>query len=101
MQTMSWEDREDARWVTFEGDLDGSGCLLLKEQFQEAVTGAQGDVVVALEGVSFLSSMGVGLLLQARESLQGRGSLLRLHGVQRPVRRALELMNLVGVFPEV
>ncbi|MHC4133483.1 MAG: STAS domain-containing protein [Planctomycetota bacterium] len=101
MQTISWEDREGARWVTFEGDLDGPGCLLLKDQFQKAVTGAQGDVVVALEGVRFLSSMGVGLLLQAREGLQGSGYQLRLHGVQRPVRRALELMNLMGVFPEV
>lgn len=100
MQTISWEDREDARWVTLEGDLDGQGCLLLKDRFQEAVAGAPGDVILALEGVSFLSSMGVGLLLQARESLQEGGHELRLHGVQRPVRRALELMNLVGVFPE-
>ncbi|MHC4972660.1 MAG: STAS domain-containing protein [Planctomycetota bacterium] len=101
MQAISWEDREGARWVTLEGDLDGSGCLLIKDQFQEAVSGAQGDVILALEGVSFLSSMGVGLLLQARDSLQTGGHQLRLHGVQRPVRRALELMNLVGVFPEV
>jgi len=101
MQTISWEDREGARWIVLEGDLDGQGCLLLKDRFQEAVEGAGGDVVAALDGVSFLSSMGVGLLLQARESLQGRGRQLRLHGIQRPVRRALELMNLVGVFPEV
>jgi anti-anti-sigma factor len=101
MQTITWEDREGTRWITLEGDLDGPGCLLIKDPFQEAVTGAQGDVVVALEGVSFLSSMGVGLLLRGRESLQGSGRQLRLHGVQRPVRRALELMNLVGVFPEV
>ena len=100
MQTISWEDREGARWVTLVGDLDGPGCLLIKEQFQEAVTGAQGDVVLDLQGVSFLSSMGVGLLLRGRETLQEGGHELRLHGVQRPVRRALELMNLVGVFPE-
>jgi anti-anti-sigma factor len=101
MQTISWEDREDARWITLEGDLDGPGCLLLKDRLQEAVEGAGRDVVVALDAVSFLSSMGVGLLLRARESLQGGGHQLSLHGVQRPVRRALELMNLVGVFPEV
>ena len=41
------------------------------------------------------------LALQAREILQGSGHEIRLHGVQRPVKRALELMNLVGVFPEV
>jgi anti-anti-sigma factor len=100
MQTISWEDREGARWIVLEGDLDGQGCLLLKDSFQEAVAGAQGNVVVALDGVSFLSSMGVGLLLQARETLQGAGHQISLHGIQRPVRRALELMNLVGVFPE-
>jgi anti-anti-sigma factor len=101
MQTISWEDREDARWITLEGDLDGPGCLVLKEGLQEAVEGAGRDVVVALAGVSFLSSMGVGLLLKAQKSVQEGGHQLHLHGVQRPVRRALELMNLVGVFPEV
>ncbi|MHC4548798.1 MAG: STAS domain-containing protein [Planctomycetota bacterium] len=101
MQSISWEDREGMRWIALEGDLDGPGCLLLKDRFQGAVAEGAGDVVIAMAGVGFLSSMGVGLLLKAREQLEQSGRRLMLSGVQRPVRRALELMNLIGVFEEL
>ena len=101
METITWGDREGGRWIELEGELDSTGTLQVKEQFQAAVLEGESDVVVVMSGVTFLSSMGVGLLLQAREQLAKTGRALKLTGVPSPVRKALELMNLASVFDEV
>jgi anti-anti-sigma factor len=101
METVTWDDREGVRWIQLEGELDNDVCLALKEGFLEAVLGGRGDVVVVLEGVGFLSSMGIGMLNDARQELARKGRVLRLHGLKPALRRVLEAMNLMEVFEEL
>jgi anti-anti-sigma factor len=101
METISWQDRDGARWIALEGELDHEGCHVVRPEFEAAVRDGKSDVVVALDGVTFLSSMGIGMLLKAREQLTQRGKKLKLTGIRTPVRRALELMNLTKVFDEI
>ena len=101
METISWQDRDGARWIALEGELDHEGCAQIRDRFDKAVLDGKGDVIVALDGVTFLASMGVGMLLKAREALGAKGRKLKLSGVRTPVRRALELMNLLKVFEQV
>ncbi len=100
METVAWEDREGARWITLEGELDNEAVLGLRDRFEEAVAGGEGDVVVVVAGVTFLSSMAVGLLLKARETLAAKDRTLKLAGLKPKTRRILDLMNLTGVFDE-
>ncbi|MFI5402006.1 MAG: STAS domain-containing protein [Planctomycetota bacterium] len=101
VETISWNDRDGARWIALEGELDHEGTALVRDRFEKAVKEGKGDVIVALDGVTFLASMGVGMLLKAREALAAAGRKLKLSGVRAPVRRALELMNLLKVFEQV
>jgi len=101
VETISWQDRDGARWISLEGELDHEGCQVVRDRFDEAVRDGKGDVIVAMDGVTFLASMGVGMLLKAREGLAAQGRTLKLSGVRTPVRRALELMNLLKVFEQV
>jgi anti-anti-sigma factor len=101
VETISWKDKDGARWIALEGEMDHEGCGAVRERFDKAVKDGKGDVVVALDGVTFLASMGVGMLLKARETLAAQGRKLKLSGVRTPVRRALELMNLLNVFEQV
>lgn len=101
METISWQDKDGARWIALEGELDHEGTQLVRERFDKAVTEGKGDIIVAMDGVTFLASMGVGMLLKARETLAKQGRKLKLAGVRTPVRRALELMNLLKVFEQV
>ncbi len=101
VETISWNDRDGARWIALEGELDHEGCSQIRDRFDSAVRDGKGDVIVALDGVTFLASMGVGMLLKARETLAAKGRKLKLSGVRTPVRRALELMNLLKVFEQV
>ncbi len=102
METITWGDQAGgSRWIQLEGELDSAGTLKVKEQFQAAVSEGEGDIVVVMSGVTFLSSMGVGLLLRTREELSKGGRTLKLSGVPSAVRTALELMNVGAVFEEV
>lgn len=100
MESIAWEDRDKARWITLEGELDNEAVLQLKDRFEEAVQGGEGDVIIVVGGVTFLSSMAVGLLLKARETLSAENRTLKLSGLKPKTRRILGLMNLTGVFEE-
>jgi len=100
METIVWEDRDGARWITLEGELDNEAILGLKDRFDHAVHGGDADVVIVIAGVTFLSSMAVGLLLNAREELAKQDRALKLSGLTPRTRHLLQLMNLHGVFEE-
>jgi anti-anti-sigma factor len=100
VETIFWQDRDGARWIQLEGELDHEGCSQVRDRFEKAVREGTGDVIVAMDGVTFLASMGVGMLLKARETLAKQGRHLKLSGVRTPVKKALELMNLLKVFEQ-
>jgi len=101
VETISWQDKDGARWIALEGELDHEGCGLIRDRFDGAVRDGKGDIIVVMDGVTFLASMGVGMLLKARETLAAQGRKLKLSGVRTPVKKALELMNLLKVFEQV
>jgi len=101
MISIEWEDREGARWIELEGELDHEDAAAVKKHVDEAIEGTDGDVVVVVEGVGFIASMVVGVLLQARKRLAEKGRALKLSGVQGTVKTALELMAVDTLFDQV
>jgi len=98
METIGWEDQEGARWIQLEGEIDHNGVEAIRARFQEAVEGSEGGVVVVMSGVTFMASLGLRLLLEARETLVARGHAVRLTGLRPNVRRVLEETNLLKLF---
>jgi anti-anti-sigma factor len=101
METFTWEERDGARWIVFEGDLDHQQVMALQDRFRDVVLKGDEDVVVVLQGVTFLGSVAVGLLLEARKELAGQGRTLKLSGASSVVRTALKLMNLDSMFTQI
>ena len=101
MKTFSWEDRDGQRWIQLEGELDHDECLALKDRLHEAVAEGDWDVVVVLDGVDFMGSMAIGLLLKEHSTLAKQGRALRLTGLKPGIRRILQEMNLLEVFGEI
>ena len=101
MESVSWEDRDGARWIQLEGELDHDACLDIGDRFREAVGAGEADVIVVMAGVTFLSSMGIGMLAKAREDLARKGRVLKLQGLKPSLRGVLESMNLMEVFEEL
>ena len=101
MHSITWEDKEGVRWIQLEGDLDQEGVNQLAEQFEQAVSEGKGDVVVVMQGVGFMATPGISLLIKAHQALKPRGRQLKISGLQDRIREVFKSMNLMELFEEV
>ena len=101
MEQMTVEDRESGRWIVLSGEMDQSEVLQRKAEFDEAIAGTSGDVVLDLGGVTFVGTLGIGLLVSTREQLAKQGRKLKLSNVPDSVEKTFEAMTLSEVFERV
>ena len=92
------ETRGQETWIHLEGELDHDGC----EQVAPVLLQAEGagPVVVDMSGVTFASSEGIGLMLQAHRKRRGEGRTLLLCGLRPHIRRSFEIVGVFEVVPE-
>ncbi len=101
MEMISWEDRDGARWIELEGELDHEVADKLRCRLNEATDGSEEDVVLVLTGVTFLGSMGIGVLLNQHQKLAKQGRAMLLNGIPPVIRMVLDSMNLLTVLREM
>lgn len=98
MDQIKVEDRDDARWILLEGELDQDEVLHMKDAFDRAVKRARNDVVVDLSAVTFIATLGIGLIVSTREKLEERGLTLKLANVPAFIEKTFQVMSLTEVF---
>lgn len=91
----------DARCVALAGRLDTLGVDRVETRFNAATAAAGRDILVDLTEVSFVSSMGVRLLITAARSLRSRGHRMVLFAAQPTVTSTLEMIEMDQVIPLV
>ena len=90
---------EDVPVVAVHGELDIDGVSRLRAALIEAIDEHPGQhVVVDLEGVEFIDSAGLGVLLGGRERARGADGDLSLVATGQGVIKILELTGLTRVF---
>jgi anti-anti-sigma factor len=99
MTTTRWEDGEKERLIRLEGELDHDGCEEVDAAFREATADATKDrVVVDMSEVTFVSSQGIWMMLQAHARLRDQGRVLHVRGMRPHISKVFET---VGVFRAV
>ena len=98
MAQLTFSDRGKVRWILLEGELDQSDVLDIKGAFDAAVSGALGDIVIDLGGVTFLSTLGIGLIASTQDRLDDEDHVLRLANVPEFIDRTFCTMNLDEIF---
>jgi anti-anti-sigma factor len=101
MTVLTVADRGGARWILLEGELDQTDVLDMKARFDSALAGASGDVVLDLGGVTFLGTLGIGLIASAQDRLENAGRALKLANVPEFIERTFRTMNLDEIFERV
>ena len=101
MEQISVEERDGARWLVLRGEWDQPDVLQLKSAYDKAIAEAAGDVVVDLGGVTFIGTLGIGLLLTTRKKLFQKGAALKLANIPPTVQKSLQAMSLDEVFETV
>ena len=80
--------------VRLEGRLDSTGTASVESQFASDVLPRALPVVLDMQGVSFLSSIGIRLLIATSRGLLQSGSRLVLLSITDTVRQILETVGL-------
>ncbi|HWL37562.1 MAG TPA: STAS domain-containing protein [Frankiaceae bacterium] len=81
------------------GDLDLATAPQLRQDLVDASTSDSTLVVLDLEGVEFLDSVGLSVIIGGHKRLQRRGARLHLAGPRSIVRRVLSLTRVDSLIP--
>ena len=85
--------------VALQGRLDAFTSATIREQILELVEGGVRQLIVDMTSVSFVSSVGLRLLLVAAKRLQELGGRLAVTALQPTVGEAFEFSGFEAVFP--
>lgn len=81
--------------IVVAGELDPHTAPRFEDALREALGAEPGRVVLELSGVTFMDSSGLRVVLAAHEDLAARGIQVVLRSPSDPVRRLLEITDLL------
>jgi anti-anti-sigma factor len=85
--------------VRLRGRMDAAGAGIIDANFTAAVAAQGRNAVVDLQGVSFVASMGLRLLISTAKTLHGKGARMVLYGAEPLVRSVLDEAALDQIIP--
>ncbi len=87
------------RLIKLEGRLDLNGTYSIEVQFVNRCAGEKVRVLVDLSGVSYVSSVGIPMLVNTAKSVMSQGGKLAFLNPQENVFKVLELVGVSHVIP--
>ena len=87
------------RLITLTGVLDMQGTFSVQIQFARHCEGENVSVLVDLVGVSYISSIGIPMLINTARSVTSQGGKMALVGPMYDVNRVLELTGVSIIIP--
>ena len=103
MELLQADTREERGWtvVTARGQLDVATAPRFRQVLVEAQYGGSTDVLVDLDGVEFLDSFGLGVLVGALRRARTHDAQLVLVCSRERLRHLLEVSGLAAIVPIV
>jgi anti-sigma B factor antagonist len=99
MELRQSELENGIRLIQLSGTLDMNGTYSIEVQFVRACEGDHVRVIVDLTKVSYISSVGIPMLVNAAKSVAARGGKMVLLNPQNAVADVLELTGITEVIP--
>lgn len=97
---LGFETTTRDRWavLSVRGEVDVCTAPRLRERLIELVSSGQRHIVVDLDGVDFLDSTGLGVLVGGLKRVRSQGGELALVCTRGPILKVFEITGLTKVF---
>jgi len=93
---ISLTKKEDGVFVlNLEGSIDNATCPKLKQQINELLAGNIKTLVLDLEGLKFMSSVGVGLINNTKNLLKKKSADFAMVNPSPQIKKVFEIMSLL------
>jgi len=80
--------------VTVRGEIDVATSPRLRTELMNLIAGGATEITLLFDGVSFVDSSGLGVLVGAYKRLRDAGGKIRIVGAQPSVRKVFEITGL-------
>jgi len=85
--------------VEFDGKITlGEGSSLLRETLDRVLSEGHKNILIDLEGVSYIDSAGLGELVGCSASARARGAGIKLVHLQKKIQGLLQITKLITIF---
>jgi len=97
--TLATHQEGDSTVVVVGGEIDVYTAPKLREQLIDLVTGGSYHLIVDMEGVEFLDSTGLGVLVGGLKRVRAHDGTLKLVCTQERILKIFRITGLTKVFP--
>ncbi|PKM84700.1 MAG: anti-sigma factor antagonist [Firmicutes bacterium HGW-Firmicutes-11] len=88
-------NEQEERWeIRPEGEVDISNAPLLRSALDEAFLEKQGDILLRFDGLSYMDSTGLGVIIGAYGRMKDNGFTLTLHEPRENITKLLRITGL-------
>lgn len=87
------------RLIVLNGKLDSAGVYTIEMDFHHYCGGDHRRVLVDMSAVSYISSIGIPLLVNTAKAVAGKGGRMALYNPQKNVMDVLELVGVTHLIP--
>jgi anti-sigma B factor antagonist len=94
--TIDWDNNHPA--VRVRGELDFATVPALEEALEQVVASGAKEITLDFNGVTFLDSEGLKVLLRVYRHLRENGGQMHIHGCSRFVAKTFEILGLESEF---
>lgn len=89
----------EALCVTVSGYLDASTIQQFEQRVDRILSDTPQNVVISFEGLEYISSSGIGVVLGARQTMEDYGGKLQVINMPDRIRRIFDVLGFSRVIP--
>lgn len=98
LHVRSQKDQGQNYLIELKGSIDSDTSARLQEELKKVETAGAQSISLNCGGVDYISSMGMGILVNGMKTFKERQASFLLFGLQPQVRKVFDIMRLTSIF---